>query len=287
MPNDQNDTEPDERDPPEPPPSHSPGLRERLSARLADLNVKTVVGTLQVHFPPLHALRLYAKQTYLRARRQPFEQDFQCLARVDFAPDEVLIDVGAHRGQSIDAMRLYHPDQPIVAFEPNPGLAVKLRNRFEEDQRLVIHNVALADTSGEFTLYVPSYNGLDFDIDGALTFGEHQWGHLRDTIIGFDESRLSYKKMRCQVWELDQFKLKARFVKIDTKGSEMNVLLGAMDTIKTHHPILLVANTSPGEVIELLGPMGYGEFHYDGQLHAGPGMRNTLYIHLEAGQQAP
>jgi FkbM family methyltransferase len=251
------------------------------------LNVRTVLGTLQVHLPPLHALHRYAQQTYLRTRRQPFDRDFECLARIDFAPDEVLIDVGAHRGQSIDAMRLYHPERTVVAFEPNPGLAVKLRSRFEQDLRIVIHNVALGDAAGEFTLYVPSYNGLDFDIDGALTFGEHQWGHLRDTVIGFDENRLNYKKMRCQVWELDRFKLKARFIKIDTKGSDMNVLLGAVETIQVHRPILLIANTSPGDVIGLLGPMGYGEFHYDGQLHAGQGPRNTLYIHLGDGQQAP
>jgi FkbM family methyltransferase len=265
----------------------APSQLHGLGARRADLNVRTVLGTLQVHLPPLHALHRYAKQSYLRARRQPFDRDFECLARVDFAADEVLIDIGANRGQSIDAMRLYHPEQPVVAFEPNPGLAVILRSRFEQGHGIVIHNVALGDTAGEFTLYVPSYNGLDFDIDGALTFGEHQWGHLRDTIIGFDESRLSYKKMRCQVWELDRFKLNARFIKIDTTGSEMNVLLGAIETIQVHRPILLIANTSPDEVIELLGPLGYGEFHYDGQLHAGQGPRNTLYIHLGDGQQAP
>jgi hypothetical protein len=32
--------------------------------------------------------------------------------------------------------------------------------------------------------------------------------------------------------------------------------------------------------------MGYSEFHYDGQLRAGSGMRNTLYIHFDLGEQA-
>jgi FkbM family methyltransferase len=247
---------------------------------MADLNIRAVLETLQVHFPPLRELRHFALQTYLRSRRLPFDDDFQCLARIDFAPDEVMIDIGAYRGQSIDAMRLYHPGQRIVAFEPNPNLAVRLRSRFENDDKLVIHNVGLGDTAGEFILYVPCYNGLEFDSEGALTFGEHQLSHIHENIIGFDKMRLNYKTMRCQVWELDRFRLKARFIRIDTKGFELRVLHGAIETIHAHHPILLVANTSPREVIELLGPMGYGEFHYDGRLRRGQGSRNTLYINL-------
>jgi FkbM family methyltransferase len=157
---------------------------------------------------------------------------------------------------------------------------VKLRNRFQDDGKLVIHNVGLGDTAGEFTLYVPCYNGLEFDSEGALTFGERQLSHIRGNIIGFDKTRLNYKTMRCQVWELDRFKLKPRFIKIDTEGFELSILHGAVETIDAHHPILLIANTAPCEVIELLGPMGYGEFHYDGRLCQGRGSRNTLYISL-------
>jgi FkbM family methyltransferase len=259
-------------------------LRDRFSARMTNMRVGAVLETLQVHFPPVRALHDLVLQMYLRTRRLPFDHDFQCLARIEFAPDEVMIDVGANRGQSIDAMRLYHPGQPIVAFEPNPNLAVKLRNRFQNDDKLVIHNVGLGDTAGEFTLYVPCYNGLEFDSKGALTFGERQCNHIRENIIGFDKGRLNYKTMRCQVWELDRFKLKPRFIKIDTEGFELSILHGAVETIDAHHPILLIANTVPCEVIELLGPMGYGEFHYDGRLCQGPGSRNTLYINLGGGR---
>lgn len=256
------------------------GLRDRLSARVADMNVRTILDTLEIHFPPLARLHDYAQQTYLRARRQPFDNNFECLGRIELAPDEVMIDIGASRGQSIDAVRLYHPGASIIAFEPNPGLAAKLRTRFEDDRRLVIHNVGLGDAAGEFTLYVPCYNNVDFDGDGALVFGEHQWSHIRESVIGFDESQLSYKKMRCQVWQLDRFRLKARFIKIDTAGFELNVLRGAIETIQAHRPVLLVANTSPPDVISLLAPMGYGAFHFEGTLRHGQGSRNTLYIHV-------
>ncbi len=275
-----NDAGWDDRGLTQPVKSRLTNLRDKLSARMTDMSVRAILDTLQVHFPPVRALRHFALQTYLHTRRLPFDPDFQCLARIEFAPDEVMVDIGANRGQSIDAMRLYHPGQPIVAFEPNPRLAVKLRSRLQDDDKLVIHNVGLGDTAGEFTLYIPCYNGQEFDSEGALAFGERQLRQIRENIIGFDKTRLNYKTIRCQVWELDRFKLKPRFIKIDTAGFELSILDGAVETIHAHHPILLIANTSPREVIELLEPMGYGEFHYDGRLCRGRGSRNTLYINL-------
>jgi FkbM family methyltransferase len=250
------------------------------------MDVRTVARTLQVRFPALLELRHLAQRRWLRARRQPFDHDFQFLSGIGFASDEVMIDIGANRGQSIDAMRLYHPTRPIVAFEPNPGLAAKLSRLFEGDPKLIVHNVGLGDTLGEFVLHVPCYNGWDFDGQAALNFGEDQINYIRNSIIDFDEAKLSYKKFRCEVCQLDRFKLKAGFIKIDTEGFELRVLRGAVETIQTHHPILLLENSSPSDVIGFLGPMGYGEFHFEDKLCTGRGVRNTIYIASGANRSA-
>jgi FkbM family methyltransferase len=250
------------------------------------MNFRTVVRTVQVHFPALLEQRHIAQRTWLRVRRRPFDYDFRCLSGLSFAPDEVMIDIGANRGQSIDAMRLYHPKQPIVAFEPNPNLAARLPSLFKGDPHLVVHNVGLGDTPGEFTLQVPSYNGWDFDGQAALNFGEDLLSYIRSSIIGFDEAKLSFKKFRCEVRRLDGFKLKPGFLKIDTEGSELRVLRGAIETIRTHRPILLIENSSPSAVIDFLKPIGYSEFHFEGRLCAGRGVRNTIYVHHDANRQA-
>jgi FkbM family methyltransferase len=243
------------------------------------MTFKTVVRTLQVRFPALLEFRHVAQRTYLRAVRRPFDDDFRFLSTVRFAPDELLIDIGANRGQSIDAVRLYHPGQRIVAFEPNPNLATKLRRRFGNDSGLVIQNFGLGDKSGDFTLHVPCYNGWDFDGQAALTFGEHQLRYIRESIIGFDEAKLQYKRFRCEVQPLDRFDLKAGFIKIDTEGFELKVLHGAIGTIRKYFPILLIENTLPRDVIEFLEPMGYREFHFEETLCPGRGVRNTIYVH--------
>lgn len=248
------------------------------------MNVRTVVRTVQIHFPALLEFRHLAQRTWLRARRRPFDHDFQFLSGIRFAPEEVMIDIGANRGQSVDAMRLYHPTQPVVAFEPNPNLAAKLVRRFQGGSALVVHNVGLGDASGEFTLHVPCYNGWDFDGQAALNFGEDQLSYIRSSIIGFDASKLSYKNFNCQVYPLDQFKLKAGFIKIDTEGFELNVLQGAAETLRTNHPLLLIENSSPQEVTDFLTPMGYDEFHFEDKLCPGRGIRNTIYVHPDANR---
>ncbi|BBZ97093.1 hypothetical protein BRDID11004_19940 [Bradyrhizobium diazoefficiens] len=251
-----------------------------------NMDVRTVLRSLQVHFPALLEVRYLAERTWLRARRQPFDHDFRFLSGIGFASDEILIDIGANRGQSIDAMRLYHPRQLIVAFEPNPNLAARLPHLFEGDPKLVVHNVGLGDASGEFTLRVPCYNGWDFDGLAAFSFGDVNLSYIRSSIMGFDDAKLNYKDFRCPVSQLDGFKLKAGFIKIDTEGFELRVLHGAIKTIQTHWPILLIENSSPCEVLDFLGPMGYSEFHFEDKLCEGRGFRNTIYVHAGATRLA-
>ena len=74
-----------------------------LPARGADVtSLKMILRTAQVHFPALLEFRHGAQRLYRRLRRQPHEPDFALLARYRFEPDDVLVDVGGNRGQSID-----------------------------------------------------------------------------------------------------------------------------------------------------------------------------------------
>src|SRR5262245_13560387 len=101
-----------------------------------------------------------ARQWAYRALRQPHESELGALAELGLEPDARVLDVGANRGQSIDAVKLFLPQARIVAVEPSQRLGARLRARYP-DVRVV--QVAAGSVEGWFTLYTPSYRNFRYD----------------------------------------------------------------------------------------------------------------------------
>lgn len=142
--------------------------------------LRRLVRSAQVNLPPSLAEARHAVQrVYLRFRGRPSDPDFAILGMLKFAPDEVLLDVGANRGQSIDAMRLFHSWQPIVAFEALPALARRLTRAFSCDRHVDIHAVGLSDAPGTLKLSVPSYNGWPFEGQSSFALNRENLDYRR------------------------------------------------------------------------------------------------------------
>src|SRR6516164_10203511 len=114
------------------------------------------------------------------------------------------VDIGANQG--IYAYALAEIADRVVAFEPNPDYAFfarwMLRGRAE------VHQLALSNTSGGGTLYVPISD------DGMVL---HFAGNLRQTHSQFRNIQTFDVEMRT----LDEFDLGGvRFIKADVEGSE-------------------------------------------------------------------
>src|SRR6516164_9742556 len=114
------------------------------------------------------------------------------------------VDVGANQG--FFSYALSDIADRVIAFEPNPDYAFfarwMLRGRAE------VHQLALSDTSGRGTLYVPISD------DGMVL---HLAGNLRRTHSQFRNIQTFDVEMRT----LDEFDLGGvRFIKADVEGSE-------------------------------------------------------------------
>lgn len=235
--------------------------------------IKTVLRTAQVNFPALLEFRYAAQRAYILLRGKPADSDFECLSLFQFEPDEVLVDVGANRGQTIDTFRMYHSN-PIVAFEPNASLANRLKG-------VRVENCGLSDKPGQMTLHIPSYNGWDFDGQAALEITDDAAEYLRRSIIGFNPAKLVIKNQLCEIRTLDEFDLKAGLIKIDTEGHELAVIRGATKTIERNKPAFIVENSSPQETTDYLNRFGYEPFYFHHGLVKGlaPDARNMIYLH--------
>lgn len=240
-------------------------------------NWKKLARTVQVRFPALVDTKYSLRRVYQRVFHRPFDNDFSLLERCEFPADEIFVDVGANRGEAIDAIRIYQPGRKIVAFEPNGSLASRLSTTYASDPALEIIPVGLGAEETELELTFPSYNNWDFD---ALASFKYDPNSLSEKdIIKFDKTKLHMKTVRAKVKRLDDFKLHPCFIKIDTEGFEQQVIRGGLETIRTHLPLLLVENGETKEAMPELQSLGYEPYKFEAALDRGFGYRNTFYIH--------
>ncbi len=237
------------------------------------------VRALQSRFPALVDAKANVQRFVRRTLRVPFEADFALLARWRPELGEVFLDVGANRGQSIDAIRLYHPDAPIHAFEPNPHLATALANRFSADAGLTVYECGLADSDEVFTLHMPVYRG--FVYDGLASFDREEcrsWLNA-ETVAAFNPSKLEIVSWEAKAMPLDTLNLPVGFLKLDVQGFEAAVLRGGRRTLEQREPLVLLENNDPADAF-LTEELGWRRASFDGErlVLDQHGDLNTFYV---------
>ncbi|WP_232470779.1 FkbM family methyltransferase [Caballeronia hypogeia] len=183
------------------------------------------------------------------------------LRRRHFGDEVFAIDGGANIGvHSIEWARHMHGWGKVLSFEAQEivyyALAgnLALNNCLNARARLA----ALGDTLGEIVIPQPDYYS-------AGSFGSLE---LRETnnVLGIGQN-VSYdpeKGVAVPMINIDSLKLeRLDFLKIDVEGMEMDVLRGAVGTLKRCAPILLVETIKGDEtsIREFLSAAGYADFY--------------------------
>ncbi len=231
----------------------------------AKVDLRKAVRTAVVHVPSMANLKAWLQYTAHRAMRKPFEVEFHALEGLLSAGD-LCYDVGANRGQSIEALKMLSFPVRITAFEPQPNLYRRLARRFWKDLDVLVLPFGASDHPSTTLIYVPFYNGYCFDGLASLREeGVDDW--LRSSIYGFDERKVEVKAMPCQTVRLDDLELgTVAFIKLDIQGSEHAALQGLRETLRRDRPHLMIETPSP-EVKAFLAPLGYEQYNYaDGRL---------------------
>jgi len=165
--------------------------------------------------------RFYYKQKIAKVTKDG-EPELRFLA--DLVPAGcTAIDVGANRG--FYSYALAELAGRVEAFEPHPELARFARRKL--GPAIPVHEVALSNTSGWTTLYVPQgKRGVDVHFNSSIK-----------KVYAFD----TYVEFRVAMKTLDEFAFKdVGFIKIDAEGSDMDIIDGAAKTIARDRPNMVV-----------------------------------------------
>ncbi len=188
----------------------------------------------------------------------PLEKEIRFLSRL-CNKNKTSIDVGANYGGYLCPM-IKH-SQNCIAFEPIVEIAAILREGFESTA-VEIFPAALSDHCGTARLKYPVYHPGYSTIEPA----NRLVGKIRhDKAIAIPE---------VHVRTLDSYLFKnIGFIKIDVEGHEIEVLRGAVNTLKDSKPNLLVEieerhrHGAIALVTAFLAGLGYqGYFQHNGKL---------------------
>jgi FkbM family methyltransferase len=172
-----------------------------------------------------------------------------------------IVDVGAYRGQCTDAFQIAIPQCTITLFEANRILADELERRYRTDPSVRIEACALADVTGQLTLYVPFYRRYLFD--GLSSIWRHKAHEFLNSerLYFFNEKYVTIQESVVPAEQLDSFGLRPAILKMSVQGAEIGVLRGAVETIRQSSPIILTAYPWP-ELTEELRLLGYSPFGF-------------------------
>jgi FkbM family methyltransferase len=175
---------------------------------------------------------------------------------------KTVFDLGAYVGaNSMQFARLVGPKGKVCAFEPNPinssRLKLNLSENPELDDRILTFDFGLSDT--EEVLKFNVHRNVDDGLSSASYFaGAHT------TLQEAELTSLGFTAINAKVKTVDAFVRESGNIpfcmKIDIEGSEHLALKGAIDTLRSHRPVIVMELHSifcTLACIDFLKPLGY------------------------------
>jgi FkbM family methyltransferase len=157
---------------------------------------------------------------------------------LQFIQAELVMDVGANKGQFASEIRAAGYGGQIVSFEPLADAHACLTKQAVSDARWTVHpRAAVGDNDGtiEINVSANSVSSSILDMKAA-----HTSAHEASRYVGTES--VPILRLDSVLQQYNPSTRRHTFLKIDTQGYEWQVLDGATETLKTCGAILLEAS---------------------------------------------
>jgi FkbM family methyltransferase len=208
-------------------------------------------------------------------RAELSEPEFEVFKHFDQDAGTIL-DIGANYGYAAASIWAAGATSKILSFEPNPWHRPCLLRIKEMRSGLFdfIH-LGLGSTDSSTRFIIPVIEGIGISaLSSAAMEAEIDWGlpenlvqHMMHDHPGLESPRLQFTEVTWHTERLDDVLPKYPFdidvstitaMKIDVEGFEAVVLAGAVNTLRTHKPLIMIEGANRNaDVVARLSPLGY------------------------------
>ena len=169
------------------------------------------------------------------------------LSKNDLTKIDILFDVGAHKGESINLFLSNMSVRKIISFEPSPINFLQLKNirehylkKFNKTE-ILIENIGLGSENKEinFKQFEESSSSTMKEINEESSYFKKKFNLLNF----FTKEKKIYKNLKVKIKTLEDYMNlnnidKISFLKIDTEGYEYEILKGLKKKIKLVNMIM-------------------------------------------------
>lgn len=154
-----------------------------------------------------------------------------------------IIDVGSHKGESLETFKKINKNSNIFCFEPQVDCFYFLKKKFKFEKNIRIFNYALSNKKGKKVIFknilstTSTFSKLNF---------KSKHFKIKSTVLN-NKSAGFFTKNKVRINTLSFFIKKYKIkkvdlLKIDTEGHELQVLLGSKKILKNIKLILIERN---------------------------------------------
>ncbi|WP_349370901.1 FkbM family methyltransferase [Salinarimonas sp.] len=193
-------------------------------------------------------------------RKPPSKHFYPTLATMRrWSEADIVFDVGANDGRTVQLLQTYLPSPRIFAFEPVSETFGVLRDRMSGLRNVSVHPYALGDVAGEAEINLHELSTHNSLITDSPSGGGRETVRIETVDRVMREFDVGF----------------VHFLKIDTEGYELQVLQGAADALGAARIGIVQAefhlNAEEGlqRIHDFLGPFGYELVGLYNQCHCG------------------
>ena len=189
-----------------------------------------------------------------------FEEDFFYLKKIFKNKKINIIDVGASDGISAQFFLKNLNCNKIFCYEPQKVFFLKLRKLKKLFSNIIPFNYGLAKKNYKMEIFYPFVSFFGFKVF-LLTYSFAVKKELQDQINLDFIIKPNIEKSKILVKRYILVKDKIDLIKIDTNGSEFEVIDTLLKLIKRDKPILIIENNNISTIYHKLKKFGYKKYY--------------------------